>query len=149
MLAALALLAAAVAAIATSSGSGGTGHAQSASLAEGEIRAVAEDFAAAYGDEDLASLRATLTRNVRRVGPDGEQDTRAGVIGVYRRQFAADDVDAYELDDVQIVPGAAGRAAGRYTVKRSRRDDITGHVAFGVIREAGEPRIALIATQPD
>ncbi len=149
LLAALAVLAATIGTIAASSGTGGAGGTVSASLSEDEIRAVALDFAAAYGNEDFASLRSTLTRNVRRVGPDGGQDSRAGVLAVYRRQFAADDIDDYEFGDVQIVPGAAGRAAGRYTVKRSRRDDITGRVAFGVVREAGHPRIALIATQPD
>ena len=61
----------------------------------------------------------------------------------------ASDVDAYELDDLQVVRGAAGRAAGSYTVKRSGHDDIKGRVAFGVVREAGRPRIAMIATQPE
>ena len=71
------------------------------------------------------------------------------MLAVYRRQFSAADIDAYDLDELDVAAGAAGRAAGRYTVRRSGRDDIEGRVAFGVVREGGEPRIAMIATQPD
>ena len=150
ILAALGVLVAAVAvaAIAASSGDGGA-RVVSASLSEDEIRGAALDFAAAYGAEDAEALRSTLTRNVQRVGPDGGQARRDNVLAVYRRQFAAAKIDAYVLDDMQIVPGAAGRAAGRYTVRRSGRDEIGGRVAFGVVRENGRARIALIATQPD
>ncbi len=121
----------------------------SAYLTADEVRGAAEDFAAAYGGEDAEALRATLTRTVQRVAPDGEQRGRQTVIAVYRRQFAAADVEAYDLDGLEVSAGAAGRAAGRYRVRRSGRDDITGRVAFGVVREGGQPRIALIATQPD
>ncbi|MEA2218705.1 MAG: hypothetical protein QOJ35_1331 [Solirubrobacteraceae bacterium] len=121
----------------------------SASLAADEIRGVAQDFAAAYGNEDADALRSTLARNVQRVAPDGAQRGRGDVLAVYRRQFADADVNAYELDDVAVIAGAAGRAAGRYTVRRAGRADITGRVAFGVVREGRQPRIALIATQPD
>ncbi len=130
-------------------GGGGGARAVSAYLSADEVRRAAEDFAAAYGDEDAEALRATLARNVQRVDPDGEQRGRQTVLAVYRRQFAAADVDAYDFDDVEVAAGAAGRAAGRYTVRRSGRDDIAGRVAFGVVREGGRPRIALIATQPD
>ena len=121
----------------------------SASLTEDEVRAAAHDFADAYGAEDAAALRSTLASNVQRVAPDGSTQGREAVLAVYRRQFATSDVDAYELGDLQVVRGAAGRAAGSYTVKRSGRDDIKGRVAFGVIREDGQPRIAMIATQPE
>jgi len=121
----------------------------SAYLTEDEVRSVAQDFAAAYGAEDAAALRSTLARNVQRVAPDGAQRGRQSVLAVYRRQFAGSDVTSYELHDLQTMPGAAGRSAGTYAVRRSGRDDILGHVAFGVVREAGRPRIALIATQPD
>ena len=121
----------------------------SVSLTGEEVRAAARDFAAAYGGEDAEALRRTLARNVQRVAPDGAQRGRASVLAVYRSQFAAADVESYDLDDLEIVPGAAGRAAGRYAVRRAGREDIEGRVAFGVIREGGEPRIALIATQPD
>lgn len=64
------------------------------------------------------------------------------MLAVYRWQFAAADVDSYDLE---IVPGRRGRHA----VRRAGRDDIAGRVGFGVVREGGEPRIALIATHPD
>ena len=147
-LAAFAAVGAAAAAIAVAT-TGDEPRAVSASLSVDEIRRAAQDFAAAYGDEDAAALRATLASNVQRVGPDGAQRGRDDVLAVYRRQFGDSDVDAYELDDVAVVRGAAGRAAGSYKVTRAGRDDITGRVAFGVVREAGAPRIAMIATQPD
>jgi len=142
-------LAAAGVAVGVALDDGGATRAVSAYLSAGEVRGAAEDFAAAYGDEDAAALRSTLARNVQRVAPDGAQRGRQTVLAVYRRQFAGAHVETYELDDMQVDAGAAGRAAGRYTVRRSGRDDITGRVAFGVVREGGRPRIALIATQPD
>ena len=68
---------------------------------------------------------------------------------VYRRQFAADDVRGYALSDLSVRPGDAGRAAGRYTVDRAGAPDVTGRIVFGVVREAGRPRIALLAATPD
>jgi hypothetical protein len=126
----------------------GTGRV-SASLTEDEVRTAAQDFADAYGAEDATALRATLASNVQRVAPDGSTQGREAVLAVYRRQFATSVVDAYELGDLQVVRGAAGRAAGSYTVKRSGRDDIRGRVAFGVVREDGKALIAMIATQPE
>ncbi len=145
----LALAAAgATAGILANAGGEGT-RAVSAYLSADEVQRAAEDFAAAYGDEDADAMRLSLARNVQRVAPDGAQTGRQGVLAVYRRQFAAADVDAYELGDLNVVPGAAGRAAGSYTVRRSGREDIKGRVAFGVVRENGRPQIAMIATQPD
>ncbi|MEJ7825054.1 MAG: protein kinase [Solirubrobacteraceae bacterium] len=137
-----------IAVVATLAGSERPG-ALSASLSIDEIRGAAQDFAAAYGDEDEAALASMLASNVRRVAPDGAQEGRSPVLAVYARQFDTSVVRSYELDDLQIVRGAAGRAAGRYTVKRSERDDIQGRVAFGVVREGGRPKIALIATQAE
>jgi hypothetical protein len=129
-----------IAVVATLAGSERPG-ALSASLSSDEIRGAAQDFAAAYGDEDESALASLLASNVRRVAPDGAQEGRSTVLAVYRRQFETAAVESYELDDLQIVRGAAGRAAGRYTVSRADRDDIQGRVAFGVI--------ALIATQAE
>ena len=148
-LAALVALAGAGAAVGVLTNARHGSGAVSAYLTEDEVRSVAQDFAAAYGAEDGAALRSTLARNVQRVAPDGAQRGRQSVLAVYRRQFAGSDVTSYELHDLETMPGAAGRAAGSYAVRRSGRDDILGHVAFGVVREAGRPRIALIATQPD
>jgi hypothetical protein len=128
---------------------GGVPRRASAYLTADEVRGVAQDFATAYGDEDAEALRAILTRNVQRVAPDGAQQGRQDVVAVYRRQFAAATIDAYHLENVDTIPGAAGRAAGTYTVQRTGRDDLHGRVAFGVVRDAGRPRIALISTQPD
>ncbi len=121
----------------------------SAYLSADEVRSAAEAFAAAYGAEDAEALRSTLARNVQRVAPDGGQTGRQDVLAVYRRQFAAAHIRAYDLDDLGVKPGAAGRVAGSYTVRREGRDDIKGRVAFGVVREGARPKIALIATQPD
>jgi hypothetical protein len=121
----------------------------SAYLTADEVRGAAEDFASAYGAEDAEALRSTLARNVQRVAPDGAQRGRQDVLAVYRRQFAGADVRAYDLEDLTVAAGAAGRAAGSYTVRRDGRDDIKGRVAFGVVREGGKPKIALIGTQPD
>jgi len=137
-----------IAVVATLAGSERPG-ALSASLSIDEIRGAAQDFAAAYGNEDESALASLLASNVRRVAPDGAQEGRSTVLAVYRRQFDTTAVESYELDDLQIVRGAAGRAAGSYTVTRAGRDDIQGRVAFGVVRDDGRPRIALIATQAE
>ena len=113
------------------------------------MRGAAQDFAAAYGDEDPTALRAVLAGDVRRVTPDGVQQGRAAVTAVYRRQFAADDIRGYALSDLGVRAGEAGRAAGRYTVDRAGAPDVTGRIVFGVVREAGRPRIALLAATPD
>ncbi|MGI8728941.1 MAG: protein kinase domain-containing protein [Solirubrobacteraceae bacterium] len=143
------LVAAATVAVVVGVTGGSPSRAVSASLSINEIRGAAQDFAVAYGEEDPVALGSALADDVRRVAPDGGQQGRATVVGIYRRQFAASDVQSYELDDLQIVRGAAGRAAGSYTVKRSDRDDIEGRVAFGVVREDGRAKIALIATQSE
>ncbi len=145
---ALIVAALAIAAVVALTG-GGSPRAVSASLSVDEIRGAAQDFAAAYGGEDADALSRLLTTDVRRVAPDGAQRGRSTVLAVYRRQFAAADVQDYKLDDLQVVAGAAGRAAGSYTVRRADRDDIDGRVAFGVVREDGRAKIALIATQTE
>ena len=128
---------------------GGPSTSSTAPLSADDVRGAAQDFAAAYGDEDPTALRAVLARDVRRVTPDGVQQGRTAVTAVYRRQFAADDVRGYALSDVSVRPGEAGRAAGRYTVDRAGAPDVTGRIVFGVVREAGRPRIALLAATPD
>ena len=143
------LVVAVAAAVLAGLGGGGGGRSASAALSADEVRGVAQDFAAAYGDEDLGALSATVARDVQRVGPDGDQRGRAAVLAVYRRQFAAGEIEGYELDDLEVVPGSAGRAGGSYVVRRKDADDIKGRVAFGVVREAGRPRIVLISTQPE
>ena len=141
-------LAAAGALVSLLTGSGPS-TSSTAPLSADDVRGAAQDFAAAYGDEDPTALRAVLARDVRRVTPDGVQQGRTAVTAVYRRQFAADDVRGYALSDLSVRPGEAGRAAGRYTVDRAGAPDVTGRIVFGVVREAGRPRIALLAATPD
>ena len=73
----------------------------------------------------------------------------AAVVEEYRRQFAASDVLAYRLSDLEVSGGEAGRATGRYSVSRRGRPPIVGDTVFGVVRRDGEPVIALIAAEPE
>jgi hypothetical protein len=97
----------------------------------------------------VAALANVLTRDVERVVPDGRRRGRGAVVAEYRRQFAANDTDAYRLDDLQVSGGTAGRAAGRYRVTVGGQPRISGRIVFGVVRDHGRPRIALIAATPD
>jgi hypothetical protein len=117
-------------------------------LSGGEVEDVARAFARAYGDEDERALRRLLTPGVRRVGTDAVQRGRAAVVGEYVRQFAAADVQSYELASLKATGGRVGRAEGRYTVKRRGRAPLGGRVVLGIVRRDGEPRIDLIATEP-
>ena len=118
-------------------------------LSAGEVRDAAQSFADAYGDEDDAALRRTLTPAVRRWGASGAaQRGRVAVVGEYHRQFATSKVKDYSLDGLQVSGGRVGRAEGRYTVTRNGAPPITGRIVFGVVRRDGKPAIDLIATEP-
>ncbi len=117
-------------------------------VSENDVRDVAQDFAQAYGDEDGAALRRTLTPGVERVLPSGVARGRKSVVNEYERQFRAQDTSGYELDDLEVSGGRAGRASGSYRVERKGRDAIEGRIVFGVVRDHGQPRIALIAVTP-
>jgi Protein kinase domain len=116
-------------------------------LSEDEVRDVAFAFADAYAAEDPAALRATLARNVERTAPGGTSRGRDSVVDQYNRQFDGK-VGGYELDDVEVQGGRGGRASGTYHVERDEGDPYDGSIVFGVVRERGEPRIALIAFEP-
>jgi serine/threonine-protein kinase len=116
-------------------------------LSEDEVRQVAYAFADAYAAEDPAALRATLARNVERTAPGGTTRGRDSVVDQYERQFDGN-VGGYELDDLEVQAGRGGRAAGSYHVDRDEGDPYDGSIVFGVVRERGEPRIALIAFTP-
>jgi hypothetical protein len=116
-------------------------------LSEDEVRDVAHSFAAAYADEDPAALRATLARNVVRTLPGGTSRGREEVVEQYKRQFDGK-VGGYELDDLEVQGGGAGRASGTYHVERDEGDPYDGRIVFGVVRERGEAKIALIAATP-
>ncbi|QEC46204.1 protein kinase [Baekduia soli] len=117
-------------------------------LSAGEVRDVARSFADAYTNEDDAALRRILTPAVRRVSPNDVQRGRPAVVGEYRRQFAADDVQRYALDGLQATGGMVGRAAGRYTVTRKGAPPITGKLVLGVVRRDGRAVIDQIDTEP-
>ena len=116
-------------------------------LTEQEVRDVAYAFADAYAAEDPAALRATLARDVERTAPGGVSRGRDQVVDQYNRQFDGK-VGGYELDLDEVQDGRGGRASGTYHVERDGSDPYDGTIVFGVIRERGEPRIALIAFTP-
>jgi hypothetical protein len=120
---------------------------RSGPLSEDEVRSVAEGFASAYGDEDPAALRATLSRNVVRVLPGGRTQGRDQVVEQYTRQFDGN-VGGYDLKDLTVTGGRVGRATGTYRVDRKGGNPYEGKIVFGVVRERGEPRIQLIAARP-
>jgi protein kinase-like protein len=147
-LAGVAALAAAGAGIglAVSGGDGNDGGGGPVSAAE--VRAAANGFARAYSAESVAALRRGLAPNVKRVVPGDTQVGRNAVVAEYRRQFQASDVRVYRLTRLEARGGDAGRATGSYAVVRNGRPPITGEIVFGVVREAGRPKIALIAAEP-
>jgi serine/threonine protein kinase len=116
-------------------------------LSEDEVRETAQAFADAYAGEDPASLRATLARDVVRVLPGGRSQGRDQVVDQYQRQFDGK-VKDYNLENLTVTGGRAGRASGTYRVDRDGGDPYEGQIVFGVVRERGEPRIKLIAATP-
>jgi hypothetical protein len=128
-------------------GDPGGAAARSGPLSEDEVRDAAEAFGDAYAAEDPAALRRTLSRDVLRVLPGGRTQGRDEVVDQYARQFDGR-VEGYELDDLEVRGGRAGRASGSYRVGRDGGDPYEGTIVFGVVRERGEPKIALIAAEP-
>jgi hypothetical protein len=129
---------------------GGSGAAQrSGPLTDDEVREVADEFASAYGDEDVNALRATLARDVQRVLPSGVTNGRDAVVREYGRQFAAQATRSYDISDLKVGHGNAVRASGTYTVERDGKPPIHGDLVLGVVRENGRPKIALIAATPE
>jgi hypothetical protein len=116
-------------------------------LSRNEVRTAAEAFAAAYAHEDATALRRALTRDALRVLPSGVARGREKVVAQYERQFDGK-VDGYALSGVRVTGGTAGRASADYRVTRRGAAPIEGHIVFGVVRDRGEPRIALIAAEP-
>jgi hypothetical protein len=126
---------------------GGPSEPRSGPLSESEVRSAAVAFATAYEHEDTKALRRTLTQDVLRVLPGGVTRGRDGVVNQYARQFDGK-VRGYELSDLQVRGGTAGRASGSYRVDRAGGAPLLGTIAFGVVRDHGRPRIALIAATP-
>jgi serine/threonine-protein kinase len=119
-----------------------------APLSEDEVRDVAQDFAQAYEAEDGRALGRLLTRNVQRVLPSGVVRGRTRVVREYESQFRAQETRGYELDDLEVQAGRAGRASGSYRVERGSGGPIEGTIVLGVVRDRGTPRVGLIAVTP-
>jgi ketosteroid isomerase-like protein len=123
--------------------------AQTRPLSEGEVRAAAEAFAQAYETEDGRALRRLLTTDAQRVLPGGTVRGRNAVAKEYQSQFRVNATQSYELEDLDVRGGRAGRASGGYRVRRSGRPSISGRIVLGVVRDRGRTQIALITVTPD
>ena len=120
-----------------------------APVADGEVERLVGDFADAYAKEDAAKLGRLLTRDAERVVPGARQEGRAAVVASYKSQFADSDPRSFEIEDLKASGGATGRATGRYVATYADDPDVTGTITFGVLRDRGTPRIALISARQD
>jgi serine/threonine-protein kinase len=118
-------------------------------LTEGDVRSAVEGFSDAVASEDAAALSRVLARDVQRVFPSDTQKGRGVVLDTYVSQFRGNRISGYEVEDLSVSGGRAGRASGRYELSREGRDATGGEIVFGVTRERGRPKIALIAATPD
>jgi serine/threonine-protein kinase len=116
---------------------------------EGEVEALANEFAAAYGEEDAATIGRLLTRDAERVVPGARQEGRAAVMKAYRRQFEDSETRSFELRDLAAAGGPTGRAMARFVATYAGEPDVTGAIVFNVLRDRGTPRIALISARQD
>jgi ketosteroid isomerase-like protein len=150
-LGALVALSAAGVAVAALNGSGGVDPRTlpGAHVSSGEVEQVVQDFAVAYGDEDGAALGRLLTRDAERVVPGARQQGRADVVKAYKRQFADSETRSFELRELNATGGATGRASALYLATYGGEPDVTGAITFGVLRDRGTPRIALISARQD
>jgi len=149
VLAGLLALGAAAAGVALLAGGGDPQVVPGAAVDDGEVEALANEFAAAYGDEDDAALGRLLTRDAERIVPGARQEGRAAVLRAYRRQFDDSETRSFELRELDVSGGAAGRATARFVATYAGEPDVTGAIVFGVLRDRGTPRIALISARQD
>jgi ketosteroid isomerase-like protein len=120
-----------------------------APVSDGEVEQLVSEFSDAYAKEDAAALTRLLTRDAERVVPGTRQEGRTEVIRSYRRQFADSDTRSFEVQDLAATGGATGRASGRYVATYGGEADVTGTITFGVLRDRGTPRIAMILAHQD
>ena len=152
VLAGLLALGAAAAAVVLLAGLDGGADARQqpgAPVDEGEVEALAQEFATAYGNEDSAELGRLLTRDAERVVPGARQEGRAAVLQAYRRQFQDSATRSFELSDLEAAGGPSGRATARFVATYRGEPDVTGSIVFGVLRDRGTPKIALISARQD
>ncbi len=95
------------------------------------------------------ALMRAVTRDVKRVFPGDSQAGRASVVATYQGQFRGNKITGYEISDLDVSGGRSGRASGTYKLSRQGRDDTGGRIVLGVKRSRGEPRVALIAADPN
>jgi ketosteroid isomerase-like protein len=144
---AVAAISTTVAAVMIVRGEGGIAGA-STQLSTGEVRDAADAFAKAIAAEDSAALSRVLARDVKRVFPADSQRGRAAVLATYRGQFKGNEITGYDLSDLDVGGGRAGRAEGSYELRRGGEDPTGGQIVLGVKRERGRAKVALIAAQP-
>jgi serine/threonine-protein kinase len=138
----LACLAAVAVLIATS------GTAPAGPIRSSDIASVVHRFATAVAQHDARALGRVLAPDVTQVAPGAVQRGRAAVLAQYERQFANGSISGYALANVHPQRGWVGRALAQYAVLRPGQPDLSGQIAFGVERVAGQPVIGLIAMQP-
>ncbi len=151
LLGALLALGAIGAAVGGLGGSGGVDPARlpGAQVTGDEVEQLVQDFADAYAGEDGTALGRLLTREAERVVPGARQQGRAAVVKAYKRQFADSEIRSFELRELEATGGATGRAKARYAATYGGEPDVTGAITFGVLRDRGTPRIALISARQD
>jgi ketosteroid isomerase-like protein len=120
-----------------------------APVSDGEVEQLVADFSDAYAKEDATKLGRLLTRDAERVVPGARQEGRTEVVRSYKRQFSDSDTRSFEVQDLSASGGATGRASGRYVATYAGEPDVTGTITFGVLRDRGTPRIALIVAHQD
>ena len=107
-------------------------------VTDSEVRDAVDAFSTAYGDEDARELSRLLTTDVRRVLPTGAiQRGRRRVVAEYASQFKQMRIDRYDVSDLEISAGDAGRAAGTYLVRRRGAEPFGGTFVLGVVRSVG------------
>ena len=106
-------------------------------------------LATAYEHENGAALGRLLTRDVERVVPGAHQQGRAEVLAAYRSQFRDSETRSFELSELSSEGGATGRATARFRATYEGEPDVSGAIVFGVLRDRGTPRIALISARQD
>jgi serine/threonine-protein kinase len=131
------------------SGSGGRASATDTTpLSASEVHGVVDAFAADYETENGAALGQLLTDDVERVLPSGVLRSRKAVVGEYEGQFATNATESYDIDDLDVRGGPAGRASGDYRVRRAGSPSLAGHIVLAIVRDRGHARIGLIAVTP-
>jgi hypothetical protein len=113
-----------------------------------QINTAVHDFATDYSRHDVRSLSRLLAANVSRVDPSSTQHGRAAVLHEYESQFTTKPVPtSYVLSGLQVTPGWAGRAEGKYTLTVTGGGRLDGHVVFGLERTGNRVQVGLISTQ--